>query len=33
MLRTIFRGILAALIVFGMYSLIIYIIIGSGGNA
>lgn len=32
MLRTIFHGILAGLIIFGLYSLIIYIIIGHGGT-
>ncbi len=31
MLRAIFRGIIAGLIIFGIYALIIYIIIGSGG--
>ncbi len=32
MLRTIFRGILAGLIIFGLYALVIYIIIGQGGT-
>ncbi len=31
MLRTIFRGILVALIIFGIYSLVIYTIIKTGG--
>ncbi len=33
MIRTIFRGILSGLIIFGLYALIIYIIIGQGGAA
>lgn len=32
MLRTIFRGIIAALIIFGLYALVVYIIIGHGGT-
>ncbi len=32
MLRTIFRGILLGLIIFGLYALIIYIVIGHGGT-
>lgn len=31
MLRTILRGILAGLILFGLYALVIYLIIGNGG--
>ncbi len=31
MLRTIFRGMLVALIIFGIYSLVIYTIIKTGG--
>lgn len=31
MLKSIFRGILAALIIFGLYALVVYIIIEHGG--
>ncbi len=31
MLKSIFRGILAGFILFGVYALVIYIIIGTGG--
>lgn len=31
MLRTIFRGILTGLIIFGLYALVIYLIIENGG--
>ncbi len=31
MLKSIIRGILAGLIIFGLYALVVYIIIGHGG--
>lgn len=33
MLRAIFRGIVGGLIIFGIFTLIIYIIISTGGTA